>query len=224
MRIPDVVAARQMVAPAPSWAAIMTKAFAVAAREHPQMRQVFLEFPWGHIGQYEYQVGAVVISRRVGDEDMLFFGLLKNPENQSLRDLDAALRHYQQTPLEKVGGFRAALRSARLPRLLSRALWWMALHVFPQERVRHLGTFTVSTLCPYGAKALVVPTVGSPLVHYGAINEQGEMPVNLIIDHRLMDGAIAGFTLMEMEQILHHEIRQELLALAAPVQEPAQAA
>ncbi len=32
MRLPDVVAARQAASPRPSWGAIMTKAFAVAAR------------------------------------------------------------------------------------------------------------------------------------------------------------------------------------------------
>jgi hypothetical protein len=214
MRLAEVVAARQKASPQPSWAAIITKAFALAAREHPQMRQAFFEFPWGHIGEYESQVGCVVITRRVGDEDVIFFAHLPNPENQSLRELDATLRHYQQTPIEKIGTFRAALRAARLPRLLSRGLWWLALHVLPRERVRHFGTFTVSTVAPFGAKALYVPTVGSPLVHYGAINEQGEMPVNLAIDHRLMDGAVAGFTLMEMEQALNHEIRAELLTMA----------
>ena len=89
------------------------------------------------------------------------------------------------------------LRVARLPRLLSRFLWWLALHVLPGERVRHFGTFTVSTTAPFGTKSLVVPTVGSPVVHYGAINDAGEMPVNMVIDHRIMDGAVVGFTLME---------------------------
>jgi hypothetical protein len=215
MKLADVIAARQNAACPPSWAAIMTKAFALAAREHPSMRQVFLEFPWGHIGQYERQVGSVVITRRVGDEDVILLARLPNPENQSLRDLDATLRRFQQAPVEKIGSFRAALFVARLPRLLSRALWWLALHCLPRERVRQFGTFSVSTLSPFGAKSLYVPTLGSPLVHYGAISEQGEIPVHLIIDHRVMDGAIVGFTLLEMEQALHHEIRTELLAMAA---------
>jgi hypothetical protein len=215
MKLADVIAARQAVPSPPSWAAIMTKAFALAAREHPTMRQVFLEFPWGHLGQYDWQVGSVVITRRVDDEDVIFLARLPNPETQSLRELDATLRHYQQTPLEKIGSFRATLRMARLPRLLSRALWWLALHCLPRERVRHFGTFTVSTLSPFGAKSLYVPTLGGPLVHYGAISEQGEIPVHLTIDHRVMDGAVVGFTLLEMEQALRHEIRAELLAMAA---------
>lgn len=215
MKLADVIAARQAVPSPPSWAVIMTKAFALAAREHPTMRQVFLEFPWGHIGEYESQVGGVVITRRVGDEDVIFLAHLPNPEEQSLRDLDATLSYYRQTPLEKVGAFRTALRTARMPRLLSRAVWWVALHCLPRERVRHFGTFTVSTLSPFGAKSLYVPTLGGPLVHYGAVNDQGEVPVHLTIDHRVMDGAVVGFTLMEMEQALRHEIRAELLAMAA---------
>jgi hypothetical protein len=213
MKLADVIAAREAVSCPPSWAAIMTKAFALAAREHPAMRQVFLEFPWGHIGEYEWQVGGVVITRRVGDEDVIFLAHLPNPEGQSLRDLDATLRFYQKAPLEKVGAFRTALRTARMPRLLSRAVWWLALHCLPRERVRHFGTFTVSTLSPFGAKSLYVPTLGGPLVHYGAVSDQGEIPVHLTIDHRVMDGAVVGFTLLEMEQALRHEIRSELLAM-----------
>src|SRR5947209_1452489 len=95
MKLPDVIAARENVSSPPSWAAIMTKAFALAAREHPSMRQVFLDFPWGHIGQYEWQVGSVVVTRRVADEDVIFLAHLPNPENRSLRDLDARLRYCQ---------------------------------------------------------------------------------------------------------------------------------
>jgi hypothetical protein len=94
-------------------------------------------------------------------------------------------------------------------------MWWLALHCLPRERVRHFGTFTVSTLSPFGAKSLYVPTLGGPLVHYGAISDEGEIPVHLTIDHRVMDGAVVGFTLLEMEQALRHEIRTELLAMAA---------
>jgi hypothetical protein len=215
MKLADVIAARETLSCPPSWAAIMTKAFALAAREHPAMRQVFLEFPWGHIGQYESQVGSVAITRRVADEDVILLARLPNPENQSLRDLDATLRFFQQTPVGEISSFRAAIRLARLPRLLSRAVWWLALHCLPRERVRHFGTFTVSTMSPFGAKSLYVPTLGGPLLHYGGISEQGDVPVHLTIDHRVMDGAVVGFTLLEMEQALRYDIRKELLAMTA---------
>ena len=55
-----------------------------------------------------------------------------------------------------------------------------------------------------------VPSIWATLLHYGAISEAGEVPVGLVFDHRIMDGAVVGYTLMEMEQILHQEIVAEL--------------
>src|ERR1700676_2390595 len=55
MKLADVVAAREQAVPRPSWGAIMTKAFALAAKQHPEMRQCYFEFPWGHIGEFEAQ-------------------------------------------------------------------------------------------------------------------------------------------------------------------------
>jgi hypothetical protein len=55
-----------------------------------------------------------------------------------------------------------------------------------------------------------VPSIWATLLHYGAISETGEVPVGLVFDHRIMDGAVVGYTLMEMEQILHQEIVAEL--------------
>jgi hypothetical protein len=213
MHLADVEAARLEVSPRPTWGAMMTKAFALAANRHPEMRQVYLGFPWAHLCQYESQVATIAVSRRVGDEDIVFLAPLIRPEEQSLSSLDAQIKRYKQAPVEDISPFRMALRVARMPRLVRRFLWWLSMNI-PGSRVRRFGTFMISTVGPFGAKALTMPTFGNPLVHYGALSESGEMPVALVIDHRIMDGAVAGYTLMEMEQALHHEIRNELLSMA----------
>lgn len=210
MRIPDVIAARQQASPRPSWGVIMTKAFALAARRHPQMRQIYLGFPWGHICEFDTQVASVAVGRRIGDEDVVFFAPLASPEEQSLAVLDAHVRRYHEEPIESIGAFRGAMRIARLPRFLRRWLWWAGLNLFPRQRAKRFGTFIVTTMSPFGAKTVSVPTLGSPILHYGAFTESGEVPVGLVIDHRVMDGAVVGHTLLEMEQALHHEIAAEL--------------
>jgi hypothetical protein len=215
MRLADVVAARRVARPRPSWGAIMTKAFALAARNHPQMRQAYFSFPWGHIGEYDGQIASVITVRRIGDEDVLLLAPLVNPEGQSLADLDRRLRRYNEEPLENFGIFREALRISRLPLLLRRLLWWLALNVVPSRRARHFGTFGVTTMSPFGAKTLEVPSLWTALLHYGAISEAGEVPVGLAFDHRLVDGAVVGFTLMEMEQVLHRQIVAELRTMQA---------
>src|SRR6202035_3560798 len=135
---------------------------------------------------------------------------LRSPETQSLSALDATLRDCMEKPVENFRSFRAALRVARMPRLIRRLLWWLALNVVPSRRARHFGTFGVTTMSPFGAKTIEVPSLWTALLHYGAINEAGDVPVGLAFDHRLMDGAVVGFTLMEMEQVLHRQIVAEL--------------
>ena len=214
MRLPDVVAARSTAVPRPSWGAIMTKAFALAARNHPEMRSAYFSFPWGHIGEYESQIASVIVDRRIGDENMIFLAPLVCPELQSLAALDEHLRRYKEEPVESFRTFREAMQIGRMPRFLRHFLWWLGLNVLPNRRARHFGTFGVTTMSPFGAKTLEVPSLWSALLHYGPISPTGEVSVGLAFDHRVMDGAVAGYTLLEMEQVLHHEILAELRGMA----------
>jgi len=213
MRLPDVVAARRQASPRPSWGAIMTKAFALAARNHPELRRAYFSFPWGHLGEYDAQVASVIVSRRVGDDEAIFLAPLVSPECQSLRALDADLRHYMQAPIDAIRPFREAVALGRLPQALRRLLWWVALNVLPRRRVRHFGTFGVTTMSPFGAKTLEVPSLWTAFLHYGVIDEAGEVPVGIAFDHRVTDGAVVGYTLMEMEQALHYDLVHELRSM-----------
>jgi hypothetical protein len=188
----------------------MIKAFALAARNHPPMRSAYFSFPWGHIGEYESQIASVIIDRRVGDEDAIFLAPLIRPEQQSLEALDKHLRRYKEEPVESFRAFREAMLVGRLPTLLRRFLWWLSLNVLPRRRARHFGTFGVTTMSPFGARTLEVPTLWSAFLHYGPMTPSGEVPVGVAFDHRVMDGAVVGYTLVEMEQALHHNIIAEL--------------
>lgn len=210
MRLSDVVAARREAVPRPSWGAIMTKAFALAARSHVEMRSAYFSFPWGHLGEYQSQIASVIVDRRVGNEDVIFLAPLIAPEEQSLQALDAHLRRYKTEPVESIRAFREAMRIGRLPTFFRRFLWWLSLNVIPSRRARHFGTFGVTTMSPFGSKSLEVPSLWAALLHYGAITPQDEVPVGLAFDHRVMDGSVVGYTLLEMEQVLHHEIVAEL--------------
>ncbi len=210
MQLGDVAAARRAASPRPSWGAIMTKAFALAARNHPPMRSAYFTFPWGHIGEYEYQIASVIVDRRIEDEDVILLAPLIRPEEQSLQALDEHLRRYKEEPVESFRAFREAMLVGRLPTLLRRFLWWLSLNVLPRRRARHFGTFGVTTMSPFGAQTLEVPTLWSVFLHYGPVKPSGEVAVGLAFDHRVMDGAVVGYTLLEMEQALHHNILAEL--------------
>jgi hypothetical protein len=213
MQLADVATARREARPPPSWSAIMTKAFALAARDHPEMRSAYVSFPWGHIAEFDMQIAHLVVNRRVGDEDVMLGAPLFSPENQSLAALDAHLRRYQDEPVESIRPFRAALRMVRLPSLIRRFLWWFALNICMRHRAEYFGTFGVTTMSPYGAKTLALPTLWTVLLHYGAMTPTGEVPVGLAFDHRVLTGAAVGYTLLDMEQILHHEILAELRSM-----------
>src|SRR5262249_5769860 len=157
----------------------------------------YLDFPWGHLGEYEEQIASVIVSRRVGDEDVILLGQLPCPEEQSLAHLDAQLRRYQREPVESIRRFRRSLLIARMPQVLRRFLWWLALRVFPRARAGHFGTFGVTTMSPFGARSLDVPSIWSTCLHYGPISETGEVSVAVVFDHRVMDGAVVGHTLLE---------------------------
>ena len=131
----------------------------------------------------------------------------------SLLALDAHLRRYKQDPVESVRSFREEMRLVRLPLLLRRLLMWLALDVLPRRRARHFGTFGVTTMSPFGAKTVDAPCIWGALLHYGAVTEAGEAAVGLTFDHRLMDGAVVGYTLQEMEQVLRYQIVAELRAM-----------
>jgi hypothetical protein len=195
----------------------MTKAFALAARNHPEMRQAFFSFPWGHLGEYESQIASVIVNRRVGSEEVIFLAPLVAPENQSLQALDAHLRRYREDPVDSIRAFRDLLLTYCLPRPIRRFLWWLALHVLPRRRIRHFGTFGVTTMSPFGARTLEVPSLWTAFLHYGVLTETAEIPVGLSFDHRVVDGATVGYTLLEMEQALHHDIVAELNTMRAVV-------
>jgi hypothetical protein len=219
MQLADVAAARRPASPRPSWGAIMIKAYALAALNHPETRRAYFGFPWGHLGEYESHVASVVVDRRVGDEDVIFLAPLVRPENQSLRALDDHLQAYKEEPVENFRAFREAMLVSRLPALCRRFLWWLAHEALPSRRAHHFGTFGVTTMSPFGARTLSVPTLWTTFLHYGPISAAGEVAVGLAFDHRVLDGAVVGYTLLEMEQTLRHDIVAELRTMR-----PAQAA
>jgi hypothetical protein len=213
MRVADIEAERRRAVPRPSWGAIMTKAFARAAGRHPEILRAYLSFPWAHLGECDRHVAAIIVNRRLGDEDAIFLATLTNPAGKSLTDLDRLLRRCMAAPLADITPFRRALQIGRLPGLLRRLLWWLGLNLSPRHRARYFGTFGVTSMSPFGAKTLQTPTLWTALLHYGALNDAGEMPVGIAFDHRAVDGAAVGYMLMEIEQVLQHEIVAELRSM-----------
>jgi len=215
MQLAPVIAARQRAQPRPSWCAIFTKAYAFVASAYPELRRAYLSFPQPHLYEHPINVASIAVERRLRDEDAVFFVHLKNPEKQTLQELDWQLRRAKEQPIEKIGSFRRVLLVSRLPWPLRRFVWWTGLNVSGRKRAHYLGTFGVSVYSGLGAASLHPLSPLTTTLNYGVIAPDGGVQVRLVYDHRVLDGATVARALGELERVLTCEILAELRCLQA---------
>jgi hypothetical protein len=210
VNLATVVAARSAAAPRPSWAAVFTKAYGFVCAARPELRRCYLSFPRPHLYEHPVSVASVAVERRFGDEDAVLFGHITAPETHSLMEVDRRVRAFKELPLERVGGFRQALRISGLPRPLRRLAWWVGLNVSGRKRAHFMGTYGVSTYTSLGAASLHPLSPLTTALNYGVIDADGQVDVRLIYDHRVMDGATVARALADLERVLQCEIVAEL--------------
>jgi len=191
-----------------SWAALFIRAFGQVSAEIPQLRQMWLAWPWAHLYQHPESVAVLTVHREFQNEPWLFWGRIRSPELRSLTDLQACIDDFQNAPVET--RFSRELQLAALPTPLRRLIWWWNLHVAGAARARRLGTFFLSTLAGRGAEIQLPPSIQTGCLTYGPLDAQGISRVTLAYDHRIMDGVLAARILERLEQILLNEIAAEL--------------
>jgi hypothetical protein len=210
MHLDGLVGARAQAARRVSWCAIFTKAYARVAVQFPELRRAYLSFPTPRLYQHPYSIASVAVERLYGGENAVFFAHLREPEGQTLWQLDEHLRRFKEEPIETFGLFRRALKVSRLPRWLRRALWWYGLNTSGLRRARHMGTFGVSVYSGLGAESLHPLSPLTTTLHYGVLRRDRTMPVRITYDHRVMDGATVARALALMEDVLNQDMAAEL--------------
>jgi len=210
MNLAAVAAARQQAEPRPSWCALFTKALAFVAASRPELRRSYMTFPWAHLYEHPQSVASIAFERQLGDADVVLFAPLRAPESQGLQEIDAWLRRYKETPVEKVPAFRRGLAISRLPLPLRRFVWWFGLNVWGRKRAHYMGTFGVSVYAGLGAASLHPLSPLTTVLNYGIIDPAGNVDVRLVYDHRVLDGATVARALEDMERVLNCEILAEL--------------
>jgi hypothetical protein len=211
MDLGPLLAARRASASRPSWAVLFAKAYALVARDYPQLRRCYLKFPWPHLYEHPHNVAAINVERRLATEDVILFCLIRSPENRSLEELDALLRRHKEAPVEELRSYQRAVGVSRIPWPLRRWFWWAALNVFGRRRCHNFGTFSLSSVASQGAGLLHMVAVLTSTLHYGLL-EQGRIDVRVTWDHRVMDGATIARALADLEAVLNREIVRELTA------------
>ena len=213
MNLADVVAARQCAQPRPSWCSIFTKAYGKVVASRPDLRRAYLTFPWGRMFEYRVASADVAVEARVGDEDVLVFVPVRHPECWQLLDMDQFLASCKEKPIERVTRFRRGLIMARLPQFVRRFLWWLMLNASAKARYYYFGTFGVTSVGNWGVESIrpIAPAIS--VLHYGAIDADGNVSVRLTYDHRVLDGSGPASALLELEHVLKTDIIAELKTL-----------
>jgi hypothetical protein len=210
MSLAPLLAARKAVTPRIGWCAIFTKAYALVARKHAELRRAYLSFPRPHLYEHPESIAAVAVERRFDGQKCVFFAHVPSPEQLGLRDLEATLQHFKEFPVPGINSYRLALHVSRWPRPLRRLAWWFGLNVSGPLRAQYIGTFGVTVTAGLGASALYIPSPLTTTLHYGTFEKDGTLPIRLAFDHRVLDGGHVCRVLKDMEQTLLGQIAREL--------------
>jgi hypothetical protein len=145
----------------------------------------------------------------------VFFAKLRRPDAHRLAAIDRYLKWFTNSPKANMGLARLGLWISLLPWPIRHFLWWYALNADGYFRSRQYGTFGVSVYSSLGAESLHPLSPLTFVLNYGVIDEQGEVDVRLIYDHRVLDGATVARTLAALETALTGPLLDELRSLQA---------
>jgi hypothetical protein len=209
----DMMAVRSQLRDPPSWTAIFVKAYAIVAAEVPELRRVYMKYPWPHFYEYSDSMASVLQERQILDDIGVLPLRIRTPDQCPLGELNESIRHAVNAPLEGAGFNRRLVAIARLPLPIRRAFWWIGLNV-PRLR-KQIGTYGVSSAARWKSVLGTSRTVLPCLLSYGPADADGVVDVRLSFDHRIFDGALAGRVLSRLDQVLNSEIVGEMRELAA---------
>jgi hypothetical protein len=211
MNLRELAAARAQCRERPRWFTIFVKACALVAQEFPEMRRVYLPYPWPHFYEYPNSTAQVLI-RREHEGELFHFGyIIGNPSAMSLAAVDRGITHAAEAPMNEIASYRRLVAFSRLPTPLRRALLWLAYHI-GRHRPKFFGTFAVTT--PPEGRVGGWLSSWTVRLCYGPVRDDGETEVTLTVDHRVIDGPTGARALARLEQILTGPILAELKALS----------
>ena len=213
MNLAPLVRARYDCRVRPKWTSLMIKAYSIVAARRPVLRRSYMTFPWARFYEHSRSIASVNVARRVGDEDIVLQALIKSPESRSLIEIDDILRHHMETPVAELDCYVRARRLSLVPSPFRRFIMWAALNVIGRQRCQNFGTFGITSVAEQGAGVLNVPLMGTSLLHYGLMDDEGSLDVRLAFDHRVLDALPAAQALAELEDVLLGEILEEVEAL-----------
>lgn len=214
MNLGPLVAARRACSPRPVWAMLFLKAYGLVAAVRPELRRLYVPFPWPRLYEHPETIGRIAVERIVDGEAAVLFPSFVAPERASIVDLQKRLDHMRREPVEQVGAFRRLLRLSRLPQPIRRVCWWWGLNRGASHRARALGTIGVSFTAGFGAHAVNLCAPATASLHCGPFDDSNSLDVFLTFDHRVLDGAPVARAMTHLEEMLNEAIVGELQSIS----------
>jgi hypothetical protein len=214
MQLAELAVARKRLANPPAWVLLIVKAFGIVATRHREFRQTYLPFPYPHLWEANDNIASVAVEREYHGELGVFFGFFKSPEKLSLTEMMVKLHDWKTKPVDEVREFRRAIKFARMPLLVRRALWKYATSWSGKIKGRNFGTFGISLTGASGATATNLIGPLTTALNTGVVQEDGSLDVRIHFDHRVLDGMPVSRALAELEDELRTSIVAELNAMA----------
>lgn len=193
-----------------SWAAIMVRAFGVASHTWPQMRQCYLPFPWPHFYEHPHCNATIVTERHWRGGRAAFFDQIIATERLTLVEIERALRALRNEPVESVGGYRRLIRFARLPTPLLRLVCHLIFRWSGRMRSRYFGTYSINRIPASRSTVMQSTTPITVNVYFGSVNQAKDMMIQILVDHRVVDGIDIGRIAASVETIVNTQIVAEL--------------
>lgn len=216
VNLAEVAAARIAGEPRIGWFAIFLKAFALAAREHPDLRRSFLTIPYRRLHEHAASVACVTVEREHEGEAAVFVIQIREPDLLPLARIAHQLHRAKTAPIREVSEFRRIVRLAKLPLPLRRLAWWLTLRAIPRWREKYIGTFVASSTVSAGGEVVSALTPLTTYFTVGPVSETGEATLRLMFDHRVTDAAPMARALAAVERALHTDILAELRSADSP--------
>src|SRR5262245_6601004 len=132
-----------------SWPALFIRSLMIVSTRWPFLRQCFMRWPWTHVYEAEAAVAMLTVQREFRGENWVFFGRLKPPDTDSLLSIEAKIAEFRSGPVEQT--FKVQYGQSGLPLLIRRAMTSLAYYIDAGRRVRHFGTFGLTTVGSRGA-------------------------------------------------------------------------
>ncbi len=204
---------RKRIRPQPSWNVLYMKAYATVCMERPELRSVYVPFPWPHVYVFDENVCFLTIEREHDNELWLLFPRFNRPEKQSLIDLQKLENSFREDPIESIKQLRHQMTFSRFPFFARRFAWWLVFFALPRHRARNMGTFGMSlsgfkdTLGAVGSVSLGPSTT---ILGVDPTPRNGISRLLFTFDHRLLDAKHVYLAIERLYSVLRGPILEEM--------------